>query len=70
LKQIRSIHGVVAALAKQCLYVIIHIGNYHIRNRLNLLLRKQEHFIYVAVQKQSLLLTVTTAIIAREVDGY
>jgi len=32
--------------------------------------RELSHCIYVAVQKQSLRLTVTIVIIAREVDGY
>lgn len=70
LKQEQNIPGAVVALAKRCLYAIIRIENFQIKNPLNSSLKKPKHYIYAGVQARKRHLTVMAATTARKSDGY
>jgi adenylate cyclase len=62
LKLASVIHGAVAALARQCRYVTIHIGNILRKNRSNLSPKPQLLCIYAGVLKPQLHLIAITSI--------
>jgi len=70
LKQEQNIHGAAAAIAKPCLYAIIHTENIRTKNLLSSLRNKQQPYIYAAAQQRKLPLSVTAAITAKKSDGY
>jgi hypothetical protein len=70
LKQEQNIPGAVVASARRCLYAIIRIENFQIKNPLNSSRKKQKHCIYAGVHAHKRRLTAMAAIIAREFDGY
>jgi len=66
----QNIPGAAADSAKQCLYVIIHIENFQIKNRLNLSQKKPKYNIYAVAQRRKHHLTAMAATTARKSNGY
>jgi len=69
LKQEKNIPGAAAASAKQCLYAIIHIENFQIKNPLNSLLKKPKRCIYVVARGLKRRLTAMAETTVRKSDG-
>ena len=65
-----NIHGVHADLVKTCRYVIMHIGSFQLKNHLNLLLKKQLHYIYVDALKHKHHPFAIIVITVNQYNGY
>ena len=70
LYRVLNMPGAVVATAKQCLYAIMHIENFQIKNRLNSIQKKLKQYIYAAAQKQKHRLIVMVATTVRNDNGY
>ncbi len=70
LKKALNTLGVVVALVKACLCVIMPIESSRLKSLLNSLLKRLQRYIYVAALKPTLHPTAMVAIIVRNHNGY